>query len=376
MTRAGLLWPAILLAGCGMPGPPQPPSLKLPKVVEDLDVQRVGRQVLLRWTGPSANTDKTRVEAGATAVVCRKSSPQGMCEKVGSVPNRPGAAMEYADTLPPELQAGEARVIGYEVATENRHQRAAGWSLAVPVAAGQSAPDVAQLTATNTPHGVQLAWQTAGPAAGGEIVYRIFRTRLTSGKPAAEKAANDKQSSKKTGLGAEEEPADQTLEVAASANMALDTHTAWQQQYSYRVQAVKKVRLETERGLLRFELAGAASNTATVETKDVFPPAPPRGLAVVPVWGDDDRPGMDLNWEPNTEARLAGYRVYRAVDAGGGFGADELISGADLLTAPTFADRGLTPGAKYKYWIVAVDAAGNASPQSASDTEVALRSRE
>lgn len=367
---------AIGLSSCGMPGPPQPPSLKLPKIVEDLAGQRTGPQVLLRWTGPSENTDKTKVEAGATAVVCRKSSPQGSCEKVGSLPNRPGMAMEYADTLPADLQAGDPRVMAYEVATENKHQRSAGWSLAVPVPAGEPAQDVVNLTATNTPRGVQLAWKTAGPS-GGDITYRIFRTRLSSGKAlAGEKAASDKQAGKKTSFAGEEEPADQTLEVVAAADTALDTHTAWQQQYSYRVQAVKKVRIETERGLLRFELAGMMSNVATVETKDVFPPAAPRGLAVVPVWGDDDKPGMDLNWEPNTEARLAGYRVYRAVDAGSGFGADELISGGDLLTAPAFSDRGLIAGAKYQYWIVAVDAAGNASSRSAGDTEVALRSRE
>jgi hypothetical protein len=47
-----------------------------------------------------------------------------------------------------------------------------------------------------------------------------------------------------------------------------------------------------------------------------------------------------------------------------------------LLTAPVFADRGLTPGGKYRYWVVAVDAGGNASAKSASDSEVALRSRE
>ena len=231
-----------------------------------------------------------------------------------------------------------------------------------------------QLTATNTARGVQLSWQTAGPAVGGDVVYWIFRTRMSPASPPA--PVSGKPPGKKTEFTSEEEPVDQKLEIEAATNTALDTHTTWERQYSYRVQAVKKVRLETERGLLRFELDGAMSNAATVETKDVFPPAQPRGLAVVPVWGEDDKPGMDLSWEPNTEARLAGYRVYRAVDSGSGLGADELISGGDLLTAPAFADRGLTPGAKYKYWIVAVDAAGNASAQSASDSEVALRSRE
>jgi len=379
--RVALLGTAALLVGCGMPGPPQPPSLKLPKLVEDLDAQRTGQQVVLSWTGASTNTDKTNVETGATAIICRRASPQEGCEKIGTLPNKPGVTMEYSDTLPAELRAGEARVISYAVATENRHQRSAGWSRDAWVPAGEAAPDVINLVASSTARGVQLNWQTAGAAASGEIIFRIFRTRLTTAKPTSAKVATgapgaDKQAVKKKGLTTEEEPADQTLEVTAVTHTALDTHTAWGEQYSYRVQAVKKVRLETQRGLLRFELAGVISNPATVATKDVFPPAAPRGLAVVPVWADDDKPGMDLNWEPNTETQVAGYRVYRAVDVGSGFGGGEMISGADLLIAPTFADRGLTPGAKYQYWIVAVDAAGNASPRSASDREVALRTRE
>jgi hypothetical protein len=379
IAATGALSLVIWGTGCGMPGPPQPPSLKLPKLVEDLDAQRSGGRVILHWTGPSENTDKTKVQVEAIAVVCRKNSPQAACDKVGSLPNRPGEAMEFADALPADLQTGEPRLIAYEVAIENRRQRTAGWSIDARAAAGQAAPDAVNLVAANTARGVQLTWQLAGPGAPGELTYRIFRTRLTDTHPAGTKATGasaQKSSPKKSGLASAEEPADQTLEVAADTNTTLDTHTAWQRQYSYRVQAVKKVRLETDHGLVRFELPGLISNTITVETKDVFPPAAPRGLSVVPVWGDDDKPGMDLSWQPNTEARLAGYRVYRKVDAGAGVVGEELISGPDLLTAPVFADRGLTPGTKYRYWVIAVDAGGNASPKSASDSEVALRSRE
>jgi hypothetical protein len=369
LSGSAISFAAALLQGCGMPGPPQPPSLKLPKIVEDLDAQRSGGRVLLHWSGPRENTDKSKVEIGTAAVVCRRETPKGICDEVGTLPNRPGEPMSFTDALPADLLGGEARVISYEVMTENRRQKSAGWSAEVRVAAGPAAPDVNGLTAVNTAHGVALNWQTAGAAAGDDTIYRIFRTRLGDDKSAA------KKNSAKPGLAQEEEPADQTLEVAANTRQAMDSHVAWGERYSYRVQAVKKVRLETERGLLRFELAGTISNTATVETKNVFPPEAPRGLAVVPVWGDDDKPGMDLNWEPNTEPTLAGYKIYRAVDSGSGYGAEELISGPTVLTAPAFADRGLTPGASYRYWLVAVDASGNTSPHSKSDTETAMRSR-
>ena len=88
-VRTGFPFVAVvLLAGCGMPGPPQPPSLKLAKLVEDLDAQRSGRQVVLRWSGASENTDKTKVEAGATVVVRRRISEQGSCDKVGKPAER------------------------------------------------------------------------------------------------------------------------------------------------------------------------------------------------------------------------------------------------------------------------------------------------
>src|ERR1035441_4608651 len=48
----------LLLAGCASPGPPLPPSLKLPEVVTDLTARRVGDQVMLHWTTPTRTTDK------------------------------------------------------------------------------------------------------------------------------------------------------------------------------------------------------------------------------------------------------------------------------------------------------------------------------
>jgi hypothetical protein len=157
----------------------------------------------------------------------------------------------------------------------------------------------------------------------------------------------------------------------------LDTHTEWDQKYAYRVQVVEKVRLETPRGLERFELPGALSNSAEVETKNVFPPSAPKGLVAVAVWGNDNKPGIDLNWEPNTEAKLAGYEVYRVSRmAGRSLARRIIVSGDKLLTAPAFEDRGLEPGTEYQYSVVAVDTSGNVSEESNQVTETTLRSKD
>ncbi len=49
---------ALVVAGCGMPGAPLPPSLNLPDRVGDLSAVRTGGQVALTWTMPTKNTDK------------------------------------------------------------------------------------------------------------------------------------------------------------------------------------------------------------------------------------------------------------------------------------------------------------------------------
>src|SRR5690349_4647726 len=52
IAEAGLL----VLFGCASPGPPLPPSLKLPEAVTDLTTSRVGDHVILHWTTPSHTT--------------------------------------------------------------------------------------------------------------------------------------------------------------------------------------------------------------------------------------------------------------------------------------------------------------------------------
>ncbi len=47
-----------ILAGCGMPGAPQPPSLNLPIPVNDLSAVRTGGEVALTWTMPTKTTAK------------------------------------------------------------------------------------------------------------------------------------------------------------------------------------------------------------------------------------------------------------------------------------------------------------------------------
>ena len=99
----------------------------------------------------------------------------------------------------------------------------------------------------------------------------------------------------------------------------------------------------------------ALSPSACVKTKDVFAPAAPKNLAAVASEG-----AINLIWEANAEADLAGYIVLRGPAVEGG----KLVP---ITPAPiketTFRDTKVRAGVRYVYVVVAVD---TATPQNVS----------
>jgi fibronectin type 3 domain-containing protein len=95
---------------------------------------------------------------------------------------------------------------------------------------------------------------------------------------------------------------------------------------------------------------------ACVENKDVFPPAPPTGVAAL---AHED--GVEVSWSPSLEADLASYRVYRAA-AG-----SRPVRLAEVAAPETsYRDATAPPGAALAYTVTAVDRDGNESPPSAA----------
>jgi hypothetical protein len=93
------------------------------------------------------------------------------------------------------------------------------------------------------------------------------------------------------------------------------------------------------------------SNEACVGVKDIKPPAPPTGLAVLPREG-----GLELVWTPSPEEDLAGYRVYR--EAAG----EPRARVAELDPAHAgWTDAAAKSGVAYRYTVTAFDRAGNES---------------
>ena len=100
---------------------------------------------------------------------------------------------------------------------------------------------------------------------------------------------------------------------------------------------------------------GPASPRTCSTPVDTFAPAAPRSLAAIAGSGS-----INLIWDANTESDIAGYLVLRA-DAP----SDTLqpVTKEPVASAP-YRDETVRPGARYVYSVVAVDRAGNRSPES------------
>jgi hypothetical protein len=116
------------------------------------------------------------------------------------------------------------------------------------------------------------------------------------------------------------------------------------------VQTVEDLKLESE-----------ASPETCVKLVDTFPPAAPEGLTVVAAVG-----AMNLIWNPNAEADLAGYVLWRAIPAEGTLTA---ITPAPIKET-TFLES-VPAGTRVAYAVQAVDTAGNTSSLSPRVEETA-----
>lgn len=100
---------------------------------------------------------------------------------------------------------------------------------------------------------------------------------------------------------------------------------------------------------------GPASPRTCVTPVDKFPPAAPRSLAAIAGGGS-----INLIWDANTEADVAGYLVLRGEAPG------EILQPVtpQPVAAATYRDETVKAGVRYVYAVVAVDNAGNRSDES------------
>jgi hypothetical protein len=368
---------ALAIAGCGTPGAPLPPSLKLPVPVKDLSASRTGNQVTLTWTMPRKTTDKLQINDDIPVRVCRNEGSGDCSALPGELSFAPKSVGTFTETLPAALAAGPPRSLTYFVELRNSRGRSAGLSNAATVLAGEAPAAVEGLTAQVRKDGVVLRW-TANPVAGNSVapdasaaqhtVIRLHRKLLTP-EPTTGSASS---AGSQTGLLAPpKELLEQNLLVeSGNSDRTLDRSIRFGQTYEYRAQRVARVQVDDKTaGDKTLELAGPISDPVRVEALDVFPPAVPTGLAAVATAADSGSgPSIDLSWLPVTDVDLAGYAVYRRE----GDGEDtswQRISPAQPVIGPSFHDSQVQPGHTYRYAVSAIDQLGHESARSPEAAE-------
>lgn len=350
------------LVGCGTPGAPMPPSLKLPAPVNNLVASRTGDVVSLTWTMPRKTTDKLLIAGNVPVRVCRKEG-SGPCQSVpGELSFAPDAQASFSESLLAGLASGSPRGLSYFVELRNSKGRSAGLSNGATVLAGAAPPAVQGLSAEMRKQGVMLRWNTEVGAGSPRTLLRLQRKLLdplTEEEP--ERRANPRQ-----GLLAPEHEAveqsllvDQSEESGAPPGRTLDKSVRFGRTYDYRAQYVVRIPIGTQ----VLELVGPLSAPVEIKTLDVFPPAIPTGLAAVATQADTSNGGqlsIDLSWQPVSDSDVAGYSVYRRE----GNSDWQRISPAQPVVGPAFHDAHVEAGHTYRYAVTALDQGGRESARS------------
>ncbi len=346
----------LCLAGCGTPGAPRPPSLELPRPASDLAAMRQGDQVTLTWTVPRETTDKQNIRHPGPVRVCRAVNTPAMveCPQAAELPPAPAAARgakpeqrNYVDRLPMELQQQNPTGFAtYALQSLNPRGRSAGLSNQVEVPLAPTLPAPEQPTGRVTPDAIEISV---------EGLQTVPRTSIVTFTPHLYRRS--------AGATGEIDLGGPTRQAVSGPNYSAtfrDTDFEWEKTYHYRVASITNV---AEPGKPVIEVEGAFSPEITIVARDVFPPAAPNGLQAV-ASGVGQPPFVDLTWAPNTEADLAGYNVYRHEA-----GQPPVKINSELIKAPAYRDRAVTPGHKYFYAVTAVDLRGNEGARSAEASE-------
>ncbi len=345
----------LIFSACASIGPPQPPSLELPKPPSDLRGVRKGDQVILTWTVPAKTTDRQTIRNLGPTEICRGllsdltecGTPVGRSAPVQNATSnknntRQKTAESYTDTIPGRLLSDvPSATITYAVEVLNPDHRGAGLSSQAKVPLILTLPPPQNFAARVTGQGVILNWSGVASPAIPQVhfVYRVYRRR------------QDQQQTAVVG----------DLPVGSETNYTLtDSEIEWEKTYEYHADAVTVM---AEPNKPEVQVEGADTPEVKVFADDVFPPSVPTGLQAV-FSGPGQKRFIDLIWAPDTDADLAGYNVYRRTE-----GASFIKINAEPVKTPSYRDYRIEAGHSYIYSVTAVDIRGNESARSEEASE-------
>jgi hypothetical protein len=411
----------ILVAGpciaCGVKGPPQPPLVRVPVAPGDLTAQRRGDRVDLRFVVPAENADGSRPANIGRVDVYALTGPASVSDqvllkrgtRVASVqvktPRDPDETVPPGDPIsdvePPQgpgLDQGAAATV-QEVLTADALEAVdlrdpdsiADKAVGIPLVGPAAPPSRIFVAVSISARGRQGSLSrravvsmapAPAPVARPEVVYDETTVKVTWPTSRGAGAAREEGVLPSRRLGvATPSLAYHVYEVAAPARVVSATTSG-----PYPPEAVVEKRLTgnpvadgefvdkritwgvercyTVRVVQTLSGAPIESDSAPlkcVTLVDTFPPASPAGLTPIPSEG-----AITLIWNPNAEADLAGYLVFRASPSED---APAALTPAPIQLA-TFRDT-VPSGARFAYVVRAIDKAGNTSAESARVEETA-----
>lgn len=197
-----------------------------------------------------------------------------------------------------------AQSIKVAVKVQNDRGRDAGWSNVVDLNVATALPQPRELHAEAVPRGVRLTWRSA------ERRFVVFR-----------QGPDDKALIR---LG------------TADARTYTDESAQFGSTYKYAVQAVAA------------PAESDMTEAVSIKPLDAFPPSVPANLSVVlgPA-------SAELAWDRVTDSNLAGYRIYR-----------DGMPIADIGASPSYSDRKIEVGRRYRYAVSSLSKSGIESAQS------------
>jgi hypothetical protein len=322
---AGLICAAALsvwLSACGYIGPVRPPSPRIPIAVNDLTVTETGDAIQCGFTLPEETTDQLTIDTFHS--IDLRIGPDVKPFDLGA-----WAAASSAIPVPEDQTADEtnhrevafavpaSQWLGKEVAVAVRtaqHKHYSSWSNVVHLRIVNPL-DPPEIKADSDAKGVKITL-----AAQPESKVRIIRQGPNDPAP-VEAGITD------------------TIEF-------IDTAADYGTPYVYTAVAFD----DTDRA----NAVSKPSKAVPITPVDKFAPEVPANVTVLP--GPNS---IEISWERSPEPDTKGYYVYRSVNG------EPFKRIGDLRTLPTYSDKDVKRGNRYRYQVNAIDQRGNLSERSA-----------
>lgn len=345
----------LILPACGKRRPPQPPVERIPQRTELLSGAQRGNQVILSWPAPQRNAPDESVQSIRRIDIYRlaesPSAPLPLTEDefatrstlIGSINEETiriaGSTLVYLDTL--EL-AGLPTRLRYAIRYVNAAGQRAAFSnflLIEPAAKIAEPPTV--VTSELSPNAVTIIWTPPTVNIDGStpvnlLGYNVYRV---------EKSQTE----------VSQTPINTTL---VNATRYSDQTFHFGEDYNYIVRAVSL-------GTGGDQVESLNSNSIRVTPVDTFRPSAPERISIAPSTGR-----LAIFFTASPERDVVGYYIYRSSDPNLPKERWTLVT-PNLLTRTTFQDETVESGKRYYYYVVAVDAAGNQSLPSNTESEPA-----